>query len=470
MAVFLRKLNGKTDCLHFDDQSVSIGQLKERISECEGIPHLHQRLVSGTRELADDCENVVLSSRHPLFVTLLLRLVGGKGGFGSLLRAQKGKGKTTNFNAMRDLSGRRVRHVNAEKELRKWKEPKVNHQSREKEFVHIKETGRFLEHRMCYFGADCKFQWKCKFRHPGEDEYVDEEKEEQTKKRKLTHLSSSFGSEEDLTRAHDHEQKRSKMLSSVQRGLLALKKRQQKSQKVSETSSSSEEERPSKRPRTESNSSMSSTSSCRDTASSSSSSQTSSSNFIHSTKTTSAVSSPSISSKTTGINSLPAVSSSRSLSNSVHSGPSSAYSGPNSTHSGPNSTHSGPNSTNSGPNSTNSGPNSTHSGSNSIHSGSSPSDSQTERPTSSSSPENCNRSNSAASETEDTNTTPIDLSVHTRASDLHSLGMARLKAELMRRGLKCGGTLEQRAERLFLLKTTPIEKLHKKYFAKRKRS
>eukprot|EP01083_Nonionella_stella_P178429 630257_1 len=404
MAVFLRKLNGKTDCLHFDDQSVSIGQLKERISECEGIPHLHQRLVSGTRELADDCENVVLSSRHPLFVTLLLRLVGGKGGFGSLLRAQKGKGKTTNFNAMRDLSGRRVRHVNAEKELRKWKEPKVNHQSREKEFVHIKETGRFLEHRMCYFGADCKFQWKCKFRHPGEDEYVDEEKEEQTKKRKLTHLSSSFGSEEDLTRAHDHEQKRSKMLSSVQRGLLALKKRQQKSQKVSETSSSSEEERPSKRPRTESNSSMSSTSSCRDTASSSSncSSQTSSSNFIRSNKTTSAVSSQSISSKTVVINSLP----------------NSTYSGPNSTHSDPNSTHSGPNST---------------------HSGSSPSDSQTERPTSSSSPENCNRSNSAASETEDTNTTPIDLSVHTRASDLHSLGMAHLKAELMRRGLKCGG-------------------------------
>lgn len=36
----------------------------------------------------------------------------------------------------------------------------------------------------------------------------------------------------------------------------------------------------------------------------------------------------------------------------------------------------------------------------------------------------------------------------------------------MKYGLKCGGTLKQRAERLFLLKDTPVEELDKSLFAK----
>ena len=43
-----------------------------------------------------------------------------QGGFGSLLRGSKGKGKTENTDACRDLSGRRLRHVNAEKKLKEW--------------------------------------------------------------------------------------------------------------------------------------------------------------------------------------------------------------------------------------------------------------------------------------------------------------------------------------------------------------
>ena len=51
---------------------------------------------------------------------------------------------------------------------------------------------------------------------------------------------------------------------------------------------------------------------------------------------------------------------------------------------------------------------------------------------------------------------------------LQVLGLERLKNELQTRGLKCGGSLTERAARLFLLKTTPLEKLHKKHFAKSK--
>ena len=47
------------------------------------------------------------------------------------------------------------------------------------------------------------------------------------------------------------------------------------------------------------------------------------------------------------------------------------------------------------------------------------------------------------------------------------VGLERLKAELQARGLKCGGTLQERAARLFLLKSTPLDKLPKKLLARK---
>lgn len=49
------------------------------------------------------------------------RLPGGKGGFGSMLRAIGAQiEKTTNREACRDLSGRRLRDINEEQRLKKW--------------------------------------------------------------------------------------------------------------------------------------------------------------------------------------------------------------------------------------------------------------------------------------------------------------------------------------------------------------
>lgn len=45
-------------------------------------------------------------------------------------------------------------------------------------------------------------------------------------------------------------------------------------------------------------------------------------------------------------------------------------------------------------------------------------------------------------------------------------GADALKDSLAKLGLKCGGTLRQRAERLMLTKTTPLDKLDRKLFAK----
>eukprot|EP00438_Fugacium_kawagutii_P026253 Skav233568 [mRNA] locus=scaffold563:723471:724061:- [translate_table: standard] len=66
-------------------------------------------------------------------VRVVFRLLGGKGGFGSLLRSQKGGKKTTNFDAMRDLNGRRVRHVKAVERIKEWLEKK----KREDELVNL---------------------------------------------------------------------------------------------------------------------------------------------------------------------------------------------------------------------------------------------------------------------------------------------------------------------------------------------
>lgn len=58
-------------------------------------------------------------------VRIISSIRGGKGGFGTLLKGQSkqaGAKRTTDFGACRDLQGRRLRHVNDEIKLRKWRE------------------------------------------------------------------------------------------------------------------------------------------------------------------------------------------------------------------------------------------------------------------------------------------------------------------------------------------------------------
>lgn len=57
----------------------------------------------------------------PTLVTFVVKLVGGKGGFGSMLRAIGAQiEKTTNRDACRDLSGRRLRDLDEDKKVQKW--------------------------------------------------------------------------------------------------------------------------------------------------------------------------------------------------------------------------------------------------------------------------------------------------------------------------------------------------------------
>jgi len=62
----------------------------------------------------------------------------------------------------------------------------------------------------------------------------------------------------------------------------------------------------------------------------------------------------------------------------------------------------------------------------------------------------------------------LDLSAFSSPEELASLGLDRLKSALMALGVKCGGTLEQRAQRLFSTKGKGLEELDQTLFAKAK--
>ncbi|KAB1219612.1 hypothetical protein CJ030_MR3G011128 [Morella rubra] len=125
--LFVKLLNGNTLTLRFASPAVSALALKNHLHDITRIPSRHQRLVTGgLRHISDDSIISCPDDGVAIFPTvhLLLRLVGGKGGFGSLLRGaatKAGQKKTNNFDACRDMSGRRLRHVNAEKKLEEWK-------------------------------------------------------------------------------------------------------------------------------------------------------------------------------------------------------------------------------------------------------------------------------------------------------------------------------------------------------------
>lgn len=65
-------------------------------------------------------------------------------------------------------------------------------------------------------------------------------------------------------------------------------------------------------------------------------------------------------------------------------------------------------------------------------------------------------------------TEPIDLDQYSGPEDLQALGMEHLKMDLMRRGLKCGGSLEERAQRLFSVRGLSPEDIPAKLLAKGK--
>ncbi|XP_019372085.1 PREDICTED: protein SDE2 homolog [Gavialis gangeticus] len=65
-----------------------------------------------------------------------------------------------------------------------------------------------------------------------------------------------------------------------------------------------------------------------------------------------------------------------------------------------------------------------------------------------------------------TKSTPINLLAFNSATEMEALGLHKLKFELMALGLKCGGTLQERAARLFSVRGLPKDQIDPALFAK----
>ena len=69
-----------------------------------------------------------------------LRLVGGKGGFGSNLRAAGKKTQLNNFDSCRDLQGRRLRHNTAAQKLEEWQAEAEERELEKVALRHLKQV------------------------------------------------------------------------------------------------------------------------------------------------------------------------------------------------------------------------------------------------------------------------------------------------------------------------------------------
>jgi hypothetical protein len=131
LAVLVGRLDGTTLCLRGEGPTMSVSTLMAAIHDAEGIPPETQRLVCGCKDLRP---TDTLAGPLPR-VTLCLRVGGGKGGFGAMLRGKglaAGQKKTTNFDACRDLNGVRLKAVHQERALNDWKS-KQGSKARDKE-------------------------------------------------------------------------------------------------------------------------------------------------------------------------------------------------------------------------------------------------------------------------------------------------------------------------------------------------
>ncbi|XP_076583580.1 splicing regulator SDE2 isoform X2 [Chaetodon auriga] len=100
------------------------------------------------------------SLQHGAVYRLEPRLCGGKGGFGSMLRALGAQiEKTTNREACRDLSGRRLRDVNHEKEMAEWLKKQAEREA-EKEQRRLERLQRKLSEPKHQF-TDPEYQQQC---------------------------------------------------------------------------------------------------------------------------------------------------------------------------------------------------------------------------------------------------------------------------------------------------------------------
>ncbi|GBB91505.1 hypothetical protein RclHR1_18830005 [Rhizophagus clarus] len=135
--------NKKTVCLTYPtDAHITIFDIKQIVYKRLLLEPKDQYFYTTSGKLLNDHAHIFENENEEFVnVNLRIRILGGKGGFGSMLRAQGGKmasQKTTNFEACRDLNGRRLRTVNEARRLADHLEQEPERQRAQREKVRKK--------------------------------------------------------------------------------------------------------------------------------------------------------------------------------------------------------------------------------------------------------------------------------------------------------------------------------------------
>ncbi|MGH0140278.1 UNVERIFIED_CONTAM: hypothetical protein FKN15_008956 [Acipenser sinensis] len=154
MEVFVRDLSSKFQSFSLSSGTV-VRELVHIFAQKQAIPATDFYIKCNGSLASDD--DVI---RPGVVYSLEPRLCGGKGGFGSMLRALGAQiEKTTNREACRDLSGRRLRDVNHEKEMADWIKKQAEREA-EKEQRRIERLQRKLAEPKHYF-TDPNYEQQC---------------------------------------------------------------------------------------------------------------------------------------------------------------------------------------------------------------------------------------------------------------------------------------------------------------------
>ncbi|XP_036421098.1 replication stress response regulator SDE2 isoform X2 [Colossoma macropomum] len=133
----------------------TVGDLLDLLASKEGVSSL-DCYVKNNGRISDHDHKLQAGAVYRLEP----RLCGGKGGFGSMLRALGAQiEKTTNREACRDLSGRRLRDVNHEKEMAEWLKKQADREA-EKEQRRLERIQRKLAEPKHYF-TDTDYEQQC---------------------------------------------------------------------------------------------------------------------------------------------------------------------------------------------------------------------------------------------------------------------------------------------------------------------
>eukprot|EP00890_Picochlorum_soloecismus_P002379 jgi/Picsp_1/3141/NSC_05981-R1_protein len=147
--VLVRSIRGPVSVVEASDSSETLFDFCKRIQlQVEGIDsnELEVSLFHGRHCLVPaQLEQTTVGDaglEHGTLLQTMLCIAGGKGGFGSNLRAAGKLKLVDNIDACRDLQGRRVRQKTALEKLEKWKEEEDERELENIALKHLKEVER----------------------------------------------------------------------------------------------------------------------------------------------------------------------------------------------------------------------------------------------------------------------------------------------------------------------------------------